>query len=83
MKFIKSIIFVVLLTFTTHAFAKSSEYYQKTLLHVLTECNNQCQKQVFEQEIESAFIALMQAVLNQLNFALSQQQKEKLWSKDL
>ena len=57
MKFIKSIIFVVLLTFTTHAFAKSSEYYQKTLLHVLTECNTQCQKQVFEQEIESAFIA--------------------------
>ena len=83
MKIIKIIIFLFLITFTTHAFAKSNEYYKQTLTHILTQCNSECQKNVFEQEVRSAFFDLINAILNQIQFELSQQKKEKLWSKDL
>ena len=67
---------VFLLTFATHAFAKSNEYYKQTLTHILTQCNSKCQKQVFEQEVHKAFFVLMDAVLNQMRFELSQKEKE-------
>ena len=76
MKFIKTLLFLFLITFTTHSFAKSNEYYQKTLIYVLTECNSTCQKKVFEQEVHQAFFVLMDAILNQLRFELSQKEKE-------
>ena len=66
MKLIKTLIFLFLLTFITHAFGKSNEYYQQTIAHVLTECNSICQKKVFEQEVHQAFFVLMDAILNQL-----------------
>ena len=67
---------VFLLMFTTHAFGKSNEYYKQTLTHILTQCNSKCQKQVFEQEVHRAFFVLMDAVLNQMRFELSQKEKE-------
>jgi len=76
MKLIKTIIFLFLISFTTHAFSKSYEYYQQTLVHILTECNSDCQKQVFEQEVQIAMFHLLDAVLSQLRFELSQKQKE-------
>jgi type III secretory pathway component EscU len=76
MKLIKSILFLFLLTFTTHAFAKSNEYYKNTLVHVLTECNSDCQKLVFRQEVDKAFFELMNAVLNQIRFEISMREKE-------
>ena len=76
MKLIKSILVLFLLTFTTHAFAKSNEYYKATLVHVLSNCNSDCQKQVFEQEVHKAFFVLMDAILNQMRFELSQKEKE-------
>ena len=76
MKLIKSILVLFLLTFTTHAFAKSNEYYKATLVHVLTNCNGDCQKLVFRQEIDKAFFALINAVLDQLRFEMSQKEKE-------
>ena len=76
MKIIKTILFLFLITFTTHSFAKSNEYYQTTIVHLLTECNSKCQKQVFEQEVHKAFFVLMDAILNQVRFELSQKQKE-------
>ena len=76
MKLIKTLFFLFLITFTTHSFAKSNEYYQKTLVHILTECNSDCQKQVFEQEVQVAMFHLLDAILNQLRFELSQKQKE-------
>mgnify|MGYP000672223985 CR=1 FL=1 len=81
MKLIKTLMLVFLLMFTTHAFGKSNEYYKQTLTHILTQCNSKCQKQVFEQEVHRAFFVLMDAVLNQMRFELSQQKKKKLWSK--
>ena len=83
MKIIKTVLFLFLITFTTHLFAKTNEYYKQTLTHILTQCNSECQKKVFEQEVKSAFFDLMDAILNQIQFELSQQKKEKLWSKDL
>ena len=76
MRIIKIIIFLFLFSFTTHAFAKSNEYYQATIVHILTECNSKCQKQVFEQEVQVAMFHLLDAILNQLRFELSQKQKE-------
>ena len=76
MKLIKSILFLFLLTFTTHAFAKSSEYYRATLVHVLTQCNSECKKQVFEDEVHKAFFSLMDAILNQVRFEISQKEKK-------
>ena len=76
MKLLKILACLFCLMFTTHAFAKSNDYYQKTLVHVLTECNSNCKKLIFEQEVQQAFFALMDAILNQLRFELSQKQKE-------
>ena len=76
MKLIKSVIFIFLLSFTTHAFAKSNEYYKATLVHLLTECDSDCQKLVFKEEIDLAFFELMNAILNQVRWELTMKQKE-------
>ena len=82
MKIIKTLLFLFLITFTTHSFAKTNEYYKQTLTHILTQCNSECQKKVFEQEVQSAFFDLISAIINQVEFELSQKRKE-LWQNDL
>ena len=82
MKLIKVSIFLFLLSFTTHAFGRSTDYYQKTLTHILTECNSECRKEIIEQEITISFYLLIESILNQLQFELSQKRKENLWEKD-
>ncbi len=82
MKSIKTFLFLFLLFFTTHSFAKSNEYYKTTLVHILSQCNSDCQKKVFEQEVQSAFFDLISAIINQVEFELSQKRKE-LWQNDL
>ncbi len=80
MKLIKTFIFLFLLTFTTHAFAKSNDYYQMVITNVLTNCkSDDCRKAIFEQEVHIAFFNLMDAIINQLQFELSQEKKKKLW----
>ena len=81
MRVIKLLIFIFFLTFSVHAFGKSNEYYKQTLSHILTQCDSGCQKKVFEQEVHQAFFVLMDSILNQMRFELSQRKKEKLWSK--
>ena len=84
MRVIKTLMVVFLLTFTTHAFAKSNAYYQAVVTNVLTNCKtDECRKSIFEQEVHIAFFNLMDAILNQLQFELSQKKKEKLWSNEL
>ena len=82
MKSIKTFLFLFLIFFTTHSFAKSNGYYKQTITHILTQCNSECQKKVFEQEVQSAFFDLISAIVNQLEFEISQKRKE-LWLKDL
>ena len=76
MKLVKTIIFIFLLSFCGHAYAKSNAYYQATLVHVLTNCNDDCQKLVFKQEVDKAFISLLEAVLQQLKWQLTMKEKE-------
>jgi len=84
MRVIKTLMVVFLLTFTTHAFAKSNAYYQAVVTNVLTNCKtDECRKSIFEQEVHIAFFNLIDAILNQLQFELSQKKKEKLWSNEL
>ena len=78
MKLIKTLFVLFLITFTTHSFAKSNEYYQATLVHMLTECNTECKKKIFEDEVHKSFFILMDAILNQLRFELSQREKENI-----
>jgi len=75
-KILTTAIFILSLLFAGHAFGKSNEYYQATIVHILTECNSKCQKEVFEQEVHKAFFVLMDAILNQMRFELSQKEKE-------
>jgi len=75
---IKTLIFLFFLLFATHSWGKSKEYYQATLIHVLTECNNECRSDVFEAEINKAFISLLEAVLNQLRFEIARKQQDIL-----
>ena len=75
-KLFKVCFFLLIFIFTTHSFAKTNDYYQQTLMHVLTKCNSICQKKIFEQEVHQAFFVLMDAILNQLRFELSQTEKE-------
>ena len=77
MKLIKTFVFLFLLTFTTHAFSKSNEYYQMVITNILTNCkSDECRKSIFEQEVNLAFFNLINAILDQLRFELSQKQKE-------
>ena len=76
MKLIKSILFLFLLTYCTHSFAKSQEYYQNTIVHLLTQCDGDCQKLVFREEIDVAFFELMNAILNQVRWELTMKEKE-------
>jgi len=74
-KLIKISIVLFLILFTTHAFGKSNEYYKTTLIHVLTECNSKCQKQIFEQEIQTGIFVLIDSIIFQLKYELSSKQK--------
>lgn len=84
MKIIKVLIFLFLISFTTHAFAKSNEYYQMVLTNILSNCKtDECRKSIFEQEVHIAFLNLMNAILKQVQFEIYQKRKEQLWSNDL
>ena len=81
MRIIKTIIFLFLLSFTTHAFAKSNEYYQSVISNIITNCKtNQCRKGIFEQEVHIVFVNLLDTILNQVQFEISQRKKEKLFT---
>ena len=77
MRIIKIIIFLFLFSFTTHAFAKSNEYYQSVITNIITNCKtDQCRKDIFEQEVHIAFFNLLDAILNQVQFEISKERKK-------
>ena len=69
-KMIKVIIFSFCLLFTSYAFGKSNEYYQKTLVHLLIECSSKCQKQTLEQEIKYLLYEIFERVLEKIRLEL-------------
>ena len=47
------------------------------MTNVLTNCkSDECRKKIFEQEARIAFFALMEAILNQVRFEISQKEKK-------
>jgi hypothetical protein len=77
MKLIKTFVFLFLLTFTTHAFGKSNEYYQMVLTNVLTNCNSECQKEVFEQEIKYLFYVIFEQLLEKIRMELLDEKRKE------
>ena len=70
MKLFKTLFFVFLLSTTTNVLGKSREYYEQTVIHILTESNSTHQKQVFEQEIKHLFYRLFERILGKIRLEL-------------
>jgi hypothetical protein len=70
MKLFKTLLFVFLLSTTTNVLGKSREYYEQTVIHILTESNSTHQKQVFEQEIKYLFFSLFKRLLEIIRIEL-------------
>ena len=82
-KILTIIIFIFCLIFTTHAIARSNEYYKSVVVNALkNECNSKCKKTIFEAEIELAVYQLMKSVIAELQYRLSSKRKERLWSRE-
>ena len=80
MKIIKIFILIFCLTFTTHALARSNEYYKSVAINALmNDCSTKCKKTIIEAEIEMAVYHLMKSIIAELQFQLSQKRKERLW----
>ena len=77
MKIIKIFILIFCLTFTTHALARSNEYYKSVVVNALmNDCSTKCKKTIFEAEIEMAVYHLMKSVIAELQFQLSQKERK-------
>ena len=82
-KILTIMIVIFCVIFTTHAIARSNEYYKSVVVNALkNECNNKCKKTIFEAEIELAVYQLMKSVIAELNYRISSKRKERLWSKE-
>ena len=84
MSFFKTLIILYCLVFTTHTLARSNEYYQAVVVHALSEeCKDTCKKTLFEAEIQKSVHELILVIIKELQFQLSQVQKDRTWEKGL
>ena len=81
-KFIKTLTLLFCFFFTFHSIAKANENYQHVLTNILTVCDVECKKKIFEEEINLAFINLFEVVLKQLQFELKEIKIQKAWLKN-
>ena len=82
-KILTIMIVIFCVIFTTHAIARSNEYYKSVVVNALkNECNSKCKKTIFEAEIELAVYQLMKSVIAELQYRLYSKRKERLWSKE-
>ena len=82
-KILTIMIVIFCVIFTTHAIARSNEYYKSVVVNALkNECNSKCKKTIFEAEIELAVYQLMKSVIAEIQYRLSSKRKERLWSKE-
>ena len=72
----KKVVFLFCLIFSTSAFGKSAEYYKQTLVHLITECNSECQKKVFEQEIKYLFYEIFEQLLEKIRMELLDEKRK-------
>ena len=84
MSFFKTLIILYCLVFTTHALARTNEYYQAVIIHALSdECKDTCKKTLFEAEIQKSVHELILTIIKELQFQLAQVQKDKPWENGL
>ena len=84
MSFFKTLIVLYCLVFTTHGLARSNEYYQAVIVQALSdECKDTCKKTLFEAEIQKSVHELILAIIKELQFQLTQAQKDRPWEKRL
>ena len=84
MSFFKTLIILYCLVFTTHTLARSNEYYQAVIVQALSEeCKDTCKKTLFEAEIQKSVHELILAIIKELQFQLTQAQKDRSWEKGL
>ena len=76
MKLFKTLFFVFLLS-TTNVLGKSREYYEQTVIYILTGSNSSHQKQVFEQEIKYLFYSLFERLLEKIRIELLEEQEKE------
>jgi hypothetical protein len=75
MKLYKLILFLFLLTFSSHAFAKSLGYYQAVIVYLPTERDSEYQEAVFKREVDKSFISSIDLMLDQVRWQLSIKEK--------
>jgi hypothetical protein len=84
MSFLKTLVILYCLVFTTHGLARSNEYYQAVVVQALSEeCKDACKKNLFEAEIQKSVHELILAIIKELQFQLTQVQKDRPWEKGL
>ena len=84
MSFFKTLVILYCLVFTTHGLARSNEYYQAVVVQALSEeCKDACKKTLFEAEIQKSVHELILAIIKELQFQLTQVQKDRPWEKGL
>jgi hypothetical protein len=71
MNLIKILIITYSLIFTTHALARDNENYQKIITSALNNCQQECQKTLFESDVEKSVHELMILIIQELHFQLS------------
>jgi len=82
MSFLKTLIVLYCLVFTTHALARSNEYYQAVIVQALSEeCKESCKKTLFEAEIQKSVNELILSIIKELQFQLTHLQKDRPWEK--
>jgi len=82
MSFLKTLIVLYCLVFTTHGLARSNEYYQAVIAQALSEeCKESCKKTLFEAEIQKSVNELILSIIKELQFQLTHLQKDRPWEK--
>ena len=81
-KLLSVFVIIFCLIFTTHASARSNEYYKSVAINALmNDCSTKCKKTIFEAEIEMAVYHLMNSVIAELQYQITTKEKERLWEK--
>ena len=81
-KFIKITIFLFCLFITTMVFGRSSEWFETTTGHIVSNsCNKHCRARILEGEIEYSVLLLMKSVLAELQYQLDEKSRKKIWEK--
>ena len=79
-KFIKTIIFLFCLLVTTMVFGRSTNWFETTTSHMVSNsCNKGCKSRILEGEIKYSVLLLIKSLLGELEYQLDEKSRKKLW----